>query len=506
MPTEIHSFFVLILRTGGYSNGAPRSKLLETKHTPYYYNNNNISSHNHNLSGQFSLNRGSGLERSQSDAQERSSTRSGDHRRQASRQSNASPSENRGRKGSRESEEARRKRASKSMESLRENGAAVPVIPVASGGSSAGSKSRVDYPRPPSSHSSSGAHVNAGYSSLEIHKSSPSTKTTSASTTATTATTAGLSMANGTAGMVSSVVPDNRGSNKSSARSTSTTSPSLTPSATDSMKLLSKNKTDDQKTTSPVASIMVEKKEDDLGSPLNYQRYEYGGELYTMPSKGIIVSDKDEEDFENPIVSRMKQMVLEKTRSNPTSPRTEVVNTTKSSSFENGVFEEVTKITKVTRSEVIETAGPEESSASKEGNDGAGRGGSTGGQATVDLLDGLVLPDIVEGDNKKKSQPSSPELPKSSTKVESSPSASPTALSPPPAAPTSPVSDSASKIDASNTSESGVSSPTSPVVHRPKDVLSPRASDTTDDINKAGKNIWDAGWASVFTESRKPPL
>lgn len=449
---------------GGYSNGAPRSKLLEAKHTPYYYNNN-ISSHNHNLAGQFSLRNGSRLERSQSDAKDRSSPRR-DHRRQPSRQSSASSNENRARAGSKDSEEARRQRASKSIESLRENGAAVPVIPVSSGGASrASSKTGGDSLRTPSSesHSSGGAHVNAGYVSVETHQSSGKTRSApSPSISAHRGDREGQSIPNGTR-VISSAVPDGQSSKKSSARSDSTATPSLSASATDSMKLLSKNKTDDQKTTSPVATIVVDKSEDDLGKPSNFQRYEYAGDLYTRSSKGVLVSDRDEEDKENPIINRMKQMVIEKTRSNPSSPRAEVINTSKSSSLENGVYEEITKITKVTRSEIIESVGPEDSTDLKR---------STGGQDTVDLLDGLVLPGILETDSKKKNEPSSPRSPKSSNK--------PTALlSPPPES---------VSMSASSPGESSVPSPTSPMAFRSKDALSPRASEA-DDINKAGKRI-----------------
>ena len=312
--------------------------------------------------------------------------------------------------------------------------------------------------------------MNAGFTSLESHNSpaisSKGKPAPSPVTASNRAESVEKPVPNGTAGVVSAVVPD---SNKSSARSDNTTTPSLTPSATDSMKLLSKNKTDDQKTTSsPVASIMVNKKDEDLGSPLNYQRYDYAGDIYTMPSKAII-SEKDNEGDENPIVQRMKQMVLEKARSNPSSPRAEVVNASRSSSFENGVYEEVTKITKVRRSEVIESVGP----------DGEGGQGRAGGQDTVDLLDGLVLPDILETDSKKKKDqmapPASPQLNKSR------------ALS------SSAVADTAPSVGTSNNDESGGSSPTSPVNLRSKDPISPRASET-DDINKAGKMHWWCEW------------
>ncbi|GFO02383.1 hypothetical protein PoB_002888800 [Plakobranchus ocellatus] len=500
-PTSGMEIYDVYQFSGGFGNGAPRSKLLETKHSPYYYNNNNnFSNHNHNLTGEFRLS--SRLERSQSDAQERVSPRREGHRRQGSRQSNGSSSENRGRTGSREnltsgswaSEEARRKRASKSLESLRENGAAVPVMPRA--GSKGSAISKRDN-RPPSTHSSSGAHVNAGFSSLETHTSAVSSKTKPAPTPVTSSTSAVSSPAlpNGSAGVVSTFVTGSGKNSQRSDHSNSPSTPSITPSATDSMKLLAKNKTDDQK-TSPVASIMVEKNEDDLGKPLNYTRYDYGGDIYTAPNK-VIISQTDEDDYDNPIVNRMKEMVREKSRSNPTSPRAEVVNTTTSSSYGNGIYEEITTITKVTRSEVIESVEPGNDTSSKGGgevSESGGVKGSAGGQNNVDLLDGLVLPDILGGDKDKKSQPlapPSPGLSKSPSKAKLPPDVLPATTTPSTltveAAAASEVSETAAGT--SNNGEPGVSSPTSPVARRPKEPLSPRPSDNAEDINKAGKRI-----------------
>ena len=86
-------------------------------------------------------------------------------------------------------------------------------------------------------------------------------------------------------------------------------------SATDSMKLLAKNKTDDQKTSRGGGTGTQETGEGKEDPP---KHYVYNEDIYAVSTKTKAAT---QEQDENPIITRMKEMVLEKNRSTKMTPR-----------------------------------------------------------------------------------------------------------------------------------------------------------------------------------------
>lgn len=234
-------------------------------------------------------------------------------------------------------------------------------------------------------------------------------------------------------------------------------SENIPSSATDSMKLLAKNKTDDQK-TQPSFSYPVEENNakiiHDNDSQLNLRHYTYEGAIYAVPKRNA-----NDSDYNNPIVNRIKNMVIEKTRSSTNlSPVTSWKNPydkRMSNSVDipaTGAFNshEVNKVTKVitTVTESVEPAGVSDRSSSAQHTSN-----------NIDVVDGLFLPDIsaLEKDYNDNSsfKPSIQNSAVTATKVRE------------------------------------LTDLTSPVFEKSKDNISPRWSLDTDsgvdDINKAGK-------------------
>ncbi|BFZ03541.1 hypothetical protein BsWGS_06580 [Bradybaena similaris] len=236
-------------------------------------------------------------------------------------------------------------------------------------------------------------------------------------------------------------------------------SENISSSATDSMKLLAKNKTDDQKTQPSFSSPVKENNViniDDNDSQLNLRHYNYEGAIYAVPKR-----NPNDSDYDNPIVNRIKNMVIEKTRSstnlspvtawkNPYDKRiSNSVDTPAASAFNSHAVNKVTKVT-TTVTESVEPAGVSERSSSAQHTSN-----------NIDVVDGLFLPDIsaLEKDYNGNSsfKPSIQNSVVTATKVQE------------------------------------LTDLTRPVFEKSKDNISPRWSLDTDsgvdDINKAGKHI-----------------
>ncbi|CAL1546436.1 unnamed protein product [Lymnaea stagnalis] len=302
---------------GNANGGPPRSKLLETKHSPYFYADN------------FRI--GSKLDHSHSDAHH---SHSDGHRSQRSDQKLLHSTNT----SSASSQDKR------SQHSLHDSSVYLKVQPnndrrISVGRSEIARESdRGQRAGPaPDVH---GSYDNRGYSPESGHGHNSQSFSNVSSNT---------HLPNGTLGMVSAYV--------------SKPGPNGVPaSATDSMKILAKNKTDDQKTHPPFSEASEDSKLAEAGSDVRHQKYNYIGGLHSNPVE--VASETDP----NPHITRMKAMVIEKTRyNNP------IIEDAAQLNDRHEVYSGVAKLTRVTRSEVTETV-PD-------------------ADIVNGILDGLVLPD-----------------------------------------------------------------------------------------------------------------
>ncbi|XP_005096114.2 uncharacterized protein LOC101863806 [Aplysia californica] len=438
--------------------GGSRSKLLETKHTPYYHNS------------EFTTHRRP--ERSKSDAQE-SRSRRPEVRKDSSRKYR-SPSND--------------SRQNQMRSSSRENSIRSSVM-----GEQRVTRT-VDSPERPrlvttvSEQDMPSVHVNRAFSpdTGEIVRGS-STRTRSSTNATDRSVTASVSsgktsqapLANGSPGMVSATVISGNNSSRSGGSDRG-----LSTSATDSMKLLAKNKTDDQKTSVPgMVSVRVEKngpvpatsstQENKNADPSHYINKE---DVYSIPHKAKVLAEDEEDD--NPIITRMKEMVIEKSRSssNPSSPRdvpptmsNQIATLNSSHEKEGHVIQEITTVTKVTRSEVIESVVSDDKNSSSVNNKPPNSG--------TNVFDGFVLPELDELEKKSSNEDG---IPRRVSVKEDKPLTNTESLS----------------VNVSR-DEVKDKSP-SPDVSRVKEPLSPRLSSdgegTHEDLSKAGKRIAESAF------------
>lgn len=310
-----------IFASGSLNGGPMRSKVSENKHSPYYYNDN-VKLTNR-------------VERSQSDANRFVHSSSS---RQPAKHGTGSSQGNQSQTSSQDKSNSQRSLISNDKQ---------PYVPVQTG-----VKGR-------QVEEVNGSYVNKGFSHEAGISRNSSTKEQAPSSV--------ISLPKGPLGMVSTYVSKNDINDGS---------------ATDSIKLLAKNKTDDQKTFSPFSPKDAPKDDfpdlTEAENDLDFHHYNYQGSVYTKPTKPALILE-DNETPEHPAVKRMNEMVIEKLRSsNPLPPNTAHVTTT--SSYENGIYQEIKTVTKTTKSEVIETVVDDDNT--KEDN------------IIKDIVDNLVLPDI----------------------------------------------------------------------------------------------------------------
>ncbi|XP_059151381.1 uncharacterized protein LOC131937761 isoform X2 [Physella acuta] len=333
-PMGVESLDVYHSNSKSSLNGGPmRSKVSESKHSPYYYNDN-VKLTNR-------------VERSQSDV----------HRFVHSSSSSRQPAKHDTGSSQGNQSQTSSKDRSNSQKSLISNDKQTGV------------KGR-------QVEEVNGSYINKGFSPEAGISRNSSTKDHAPSSV--------IALPKGPLGMVSTYVSKNDINEGS---------------ATDSIKLLAKNKTDDQKTFSPF-SLKDAPKDDfpdltEVENDLDFQRYNYQGSVYTKPTKSALIIE-DNESSGNPTLKRMNDMVLEKLRPNNPLPPNATTHVTTTTSYENGIYQEIKTVTKTTKSEVIETV-VEDEIDTKEIN------------VFKDIVDNLVLPDISDVvDKNTGSKPSKP--------------------------------------------------------------------------------------------------
>lgn len=293
-----------LLFAGG--TGGSRSRLLETRHTPHYYADTT----------QFTVT--PRVERTKSDAENKKGAKP-HHKKETPKKNNAPSQMNGEPSSSRDIKMSHRilvdddRNLLETMDSPRNNGGAKATA--------------AEY----------GAHVNKAFSHDYVRKDDPPMPHKPAASTSIMMTHS--SLPNGTAGMVRAIVPE---------------SENISTSATDSMKMLAKNKTDDQK-KHPTITVYDGSGKFDENKIVDPKYYIYQDDIYSLPNKNT----NNSEEYVNPIITRMKDMVIERSRSSNTSfSRSDLSNPYQMNSLINDInteeFQEVHKMAKVTHTKVTD--------------------------------------------------------------------------------------------------------------------------------------------------------